>query len=513
MSNVINGQRLSIDSECISQPLITHHSPSPEANLAGAVREYAELDFEDSISYSVADRAQQYRPLLEQNDEALDEYDDLEQKQYRLPSEGGSIFTSFLNMANSIIGAGIIGLPFAFKEAGFWTGLFLLIALTIIVDWTVRLLIHNGKLSGTSTYQDLMEFTFGKPGLIAISIFQFAFAFGGMAAYCVIIGKLKHEIKAPVTNNNVGDTIPHVIRSLFPKVDQVPLLWMLADRNLCISFFTLFVSYPLSLYRDISKLAKTSALALVAIIIIIIAVAIEGPQMPSSIRGSSALRFNIINNEAFQAIAVMSFAFVCHHNSFLIFGSLRQPSLNRFATVTHWSMGIAFFTCLLLAVSGYWAFTDKTVGNILNNFPSDNILINIARLAFGLNMFTTIPLEAFVCREVLETYFWPSAKFDKMRHFLITSVLILTTVAISLLTCNLGIVLELTGAFSATVLAFVLPPLCFLKLSNGPLFHSSKICHWACTIFGLIIMFISTFYSIRKALLPSSSTSNSEVCD
>ncbi|RCH98462.1 hypothetical protein CU097_011572 [Rhizopus azygosporus] len=501
------------DSEYNSQPMITHHSPSPEVNLAGAVREYAELDFEDSISFSVADRAQQYRPLLEQNDEALDEYDDLEQKQYRLPSEGGSIFTSFLNMANSIIGAGIIGLPFAFKEAGFWTGLFLLIALTIIVDWTVRLLIHNGKLSGTSTYQDLMEFTFGKPGLIAISIFQFAFAFGGMAAYCVIIGKLKHEIKVPVTNNNVGDTIPHVIRSLFPKVDQVPLLWMLADRKLCISFFTLFVSYPLSLYRDISKLAKTSALALVAIIIIIIAVAIEGPQMPSSVRGSSALRFNIINNEAFQAIAVMSFAFVCHHNSFLIFGSLRQPSLNRFATVTHWSMGIAFFTCLLLAVSGYWAFTDKTVGNILNNFPSDNMLINIARLAFGLNMFTTIPLEAFVCREVLETYFWPSAKFDKMRHFFITSVLILTTVAISLLTCNLGIVLELTGAFSATVLAFVLPPLCFLKLSNGPLFHSSKICHWACTIFGLIIMFISTFYSIRKALLPSSSTSNSEVCD
>lgn len=97
MSNVINGQRLSIDSECINQPLITHHSPSPEANLAGAVREYAELDFEDSISYSVADRAQQYRPLLEQNDEALDEYDDLEQKQYRLPSEGGSIFTSFVS--------------------------------------------------------------------------------------------------------------------------------------------------------------------------------------------------------------------------------------------------------------------------------------------------------------------------------------------------------------------------------------------------------------------------------
>jgi sodium-coupled neutral amino acid transporter 11 len=28
------------------------------------------------------------------------------------------------------------------------------------------------------------------------------------------------------------------------------------------------------------------------------------------------------------------------------------------------------------------------------------LLINIARVCFGLNMFTTLPLECFVCREV-----------------------------------------------------------------------------------------------------------------
>ncbi|KAI8644771.1 transmembrane amino acid transporter protein-domain-containing protein [Parasitella parasitica] len=405
-------------------------------------------------------------------------------------------------MANSIIGAGIIGLPFAFKEAGFWTGIFLLIALTIIVDWTVRLLMYNGKLAGRSTYQDLMEFAFGRPGLIAISIFQFAFAFGGMCAYCVII----------------GDTIPHVIRSLFPKIHQVPIIWIFADRKLCISFFTLFVSYPLSLYRDISKLAKTSALALAAIIVIIVSVAIEGPSTAAEIRGSPDLMFNFMGNEVFQAIAVISFAFVCHHNSFLIFGSLKQPSLNRFAVVTHWSMGIAFFACFALAVSGYLVFTDKTVGklkaltcfyagNILNNFPSDNSFINIARLAFGLNMFTTIPLEVFVCREVLETFYWPSAPFDTTRHFFITTALILITLIISLLTCNLGIVLELTGGFSATVLAFVLPPLCFLKLSGGSLWDRSKIPHWLCMTLGILIMVLSTFYSLQKVFTPANTAS------
>jgi len=30
----------------------------------------------------------------------------------------------------------------------------------------------------------------------------------------------------------------------------------------------------------------------------------------------------------------------------------------------------------------------------------DDVLINVARLCFGLNMFTTLPLEVFVCREV-----------------------------------------------------------------------------------------------------------------
>ncbi|KAI7894837.1 AAAP amino acid permease [Mucor mucedo] len=431
-------------------------------------------------------------------DSLLDETDLELKQQYKLPSEGGTIFSSFLNMANSIIGAGIIGLPFAFKEAGFWTGIALLIALTVVVDWTVRLLMHNGKLAGRSTYQDLMEFAFGRPGLVAISIFQFAFAFGGMCAYCVII----------------GDTIPHVIRSLFPKISQVPVIWIFGDRRMCISFFTLFVSYPLSLYRDISKLAKTSALALVAIIVIIVSVVIEGPQQSREIRGSDDLMFNVINDEVFQAIAVISFAFVCHHNSFLIFGSLKQPSLNRFATVTHWSMGIAFFTCFALAVSGYLVFTDKTVGNILNNFPSDNILINVARLAFGLNMFTTIPLEAFVCREVIETFYWPGAKFDKMRHFSITTILVLITLTISLLTCNLGIVLELTGGFSATVLAFVLPPMCFLKLATGSIWERGKIPHWLCMIFGIIIMVLSTFYSLQKVFLSSSDTDPStETCN
>lgn len=94
-------------------------------------------------------------------------------------------------------------------------------------------------------------------------------------------------------------------------------------------------------------------------------------------------------------------------------------------------------------------------------------------------MFTTLPLEAFVCREVAETYFWPDEReFNKKRHVLITTALVLSALVgaslslslprlgrarlttlerrtVSLITCDLGFILELAGGFSATALAYL----------------------------------------------------------
>ena len=61
----------------------------------------------------------------------------------------------------------------------------------------------------------------------------------------------------------------------------------------------------------------------------------------------------------------------------------------RFNAITHASTGMSLVCCLLMAVTGYVVFTDKTQGNILNNFSPDDLLINIARFCFGANMSTT----------------------------------------------------------------------------------------------------------------------------
>lgn len=146
-----------------------------------------------------------------------------------------------MNMANSIIGAGIIGQPYAFRQAGMTMGIILLIGLTITVDWTIRLIVINSKLSGADSFQATMQHCFGRTGLIAISVAQWAFAFGGMIAFCII----------------VGDTIPHVLEALIPGLRDVPFLWLLTDRRAVIVLFILGISWPLSLYRDIAKVSVT----------------------------------------------------------------------------------------------------------------------------------------------------------------------------------------------------------------------------------------------------------------
>lgn len=65
------------------------------------------------------------------------------------------------------------------SQAGFFTGIVLLVLLCGITDWTIRLVVVNAKLSGGNTYIEIMHNCFGPSGRAAISLFQFAFAFGG----------------------------------------------------------------------------------------------------------------------------------------------------------------------------------------------------------------------------------------------------------------------------------------------------------------------------------------------
>jgi len=151
--------------------------------------------------------------------------------------------------------------------------------------------------------------------------------------------------------------------------------------------------------------------------------------------------------------------------------------------------------CLLMALSGFLTFGSLTQGNVLNNFPPDNTMVNIARLCFGLNMLTTLPLEAFVCREVMFNYWFPGEPFNRQLHLIFSTSLVVSAMILSLVTCDLGAVFELIGATSACALAYILPPLCYLKLSSRSWKTLPAV---GCVVFGCVVMGISLVQAVVK---------------
>ncbi|XP_077037602.1 putative sodium-coupled neutral amino acid transporter 11 isoform X2 [Agelaius phoeniceus] len=220
-------------------------------------------------------------------------------------NKGGNsdLASAGFNIINSIIGSGIIGLPYSMKEAGFPLGILLLFVVALITDYSIILLIKGGNLSGTKTYQELVKKTYGLVGYLILSILQFLYPFIAMISYNII----------------TGDTLTKV----FQRIPGVGVDNVLTDRHFIILLTTIIFTSPISLYRDIAKLGKVSLLSLVLTIVILVVVMVRAvtfsPEVPKS---ENAWIFAKPN--AVQAVGVMSFGDIfenyCRDDNLATFG-------------------------------------------------------------------------------------------------------------------------------------------------------------------------------------------------
>lgn len=82
---------------------------------------------------------------------------------------------------------------------------------------------------------------------------------------------------------------------------------------------------------------------------------------------------------------------------------------------------------------------------------------------------------------------------------------------VALVTCDLGVMLEITGGVSATALAFIFPAACYLKLISPetPLHSRRKLPAVCCVAFGVTVMAISLFQALGKTWTPEG---NAKIC-
>lgn len=135
-------------------------------------------------------------------------------------------------------------------QSGLWAGIFMLCLAAVLNYTSTTMLITAGEKIGRLNYEELMAASFGDAGTHAFTLFAGVLAFGAMSAYLVI----------------VGDTVPEVL--LASGITTGPL----ADRETVIGIVAIFCVLPLSLLRDLSKLAYTSGISVFADVLLTIIV-------------------------------------------------------------------------------------------------------------------------------------------------------------------------------------------------------------------------------------------------
>ncbi|XP_011499111.1 PREDICTED: putative sodium-coupled neutral amino acid transporter 11 [Ceratosolen solmsi marchali] len=398
------------------------------------------------------------------------------------------------NFINSIIGSGVIGIPYALHQAGFGLGIALLIIVAVLTDYSLILMVRSGHLCGEMSYQGLMRASFGRPGFYILTALQFVYPFIAMVSYNVVVGDTVTKVLIRVTGLGKDNFI--------------------VKREFVIFLATLLVVIPLCLYRNVARLAKISFLSLVCVGFILLAIFIRMDSMSSIVPSHpDSWRFGNLAG-IIPSVGIMAFAFMCHHNTFLIYGSIERATQEKWDVVTHWSLFTSFLIAAAFGIAGYATFTGYVQGDLMENYCWTDDLMNFSRVMFSGTILLTFPIECFVTREVIMTAIRGTDEVENhdayiagsdRKYLIITMAIISVAYLISMSTDCLGIVLELNGILAAVPLAYVLPALCYLKLEDGPLLSPKKL-----PAFGLLMAGI--FAAVSGLLLLIFNNTSSASC-
>jgi solute carrier family 38 (sodium-coupled neutral amino acid transporter), member 11 len=405
-----------------------------------------------------------------------------------LPKVKASIFGTSCNLVNSIVGAGIIGIPYAIAKSGFVLGILLLVLVGYMTDKSLRMLVETATFHpklvglGVLTYEDLMSIPFGRFGTLFVLVNMFIMAYGAMVAYLLII----------------KDTVPTVLGLGDENEAGKGSFW---EREVVMLVTSLLIVVPLSMMRDMATLAFTSLFSVLADAILVLFILVYSP-MTTAIADNggfyqAVIQDNWINAKIFIGLGVLSTAMACQHSAFIVFGSLEHNTSARWAMATFRSVSTATILCLVLGVSGYLGFLQDTKGDILNNFETDSLVANAGRTLLAITMFLTYPMESFVARHVLasilyagdldnESFDSDSGQVIPERKFLgfmgrrerLTLWIYIAVLIPSLFVDDLGPVLSLTGSLGASCVAYIGPGLVYLGI-NGDEFlaYTARLLH------------------------------------
>lgn len=401
------------------------------------------------------------------------------------PAQVGTatVVSCAINLCNTILGAGVLGLPYAFAQCGVTLGLALFVLSGLLSGTGLHLLSACARAVPDGSFDVMADLTV--PALKVLTGLAVALkCFGVGTSYLIVI----------------GDVMPDACRALLCPADQLdcpleaPWVWM-TERPVWILFFAVgFVSW-LVCFKRLDALRVTSGISLITMLYIC-GIVVAYAYLPGldpcvgrgeNCRGEVTYGLPAFNLSILKVVPIFIFGYTCHQNTFTLVNELRNPTQGRCDAF----IAAAVFTCcafyVVVAYSGYHTYGSNVSRDIMAAYPVTRFLA-VGRIGLAFNMAFSYPLQCHPCRNTISSLVWgtPAAELPSHLFYGITFAILTISVSISLAVHDLGLVLALVGATGSTTISYILPGLFYAQYFKE--WHAMRVMACVLVVLGCVLM-------------------------
>ncbi|XP_062133895.1 putative sodium-coupled neutral amino acid transporter 10 isoform X2 [Drosophila sulfurigaster albostrigata] len=360
-------------------------------------------------------------------------------------SHSGHVMT----LANSIIGVGILAMPFCFQKCG----IILSIVLLVLSNWITRIcchyLIKTSLLTRRKSFELLGLHAFGTSGKLLAELCIIGYLIGTCITYFVVVGDLGPQIVCKLFSLDIAEH------------DHLRTVVMIAITICCI--------VPLGMLRNVDSLSAVCTASIGFYVCLMLKIVLESES-------------HIVANDwtekvlywepagVLQCLPIFSMALSCQMQLFEVFDSINNQSLDKLNGIVRNATWICTLVYISVGFFGYVAYCQHTFsGNILINL-SPSFGSDIIKIGFVLSIAFSFPLVIFPCRASIYSLLYRkghvenSSYIPERRFRFITLFIVVFSLCVALVIPSVELIIGLVGSTIGVAICIMFPASSFRKI-------------------------------------------------
>eukprot|EP00768_Dysnectes_brevis_P003009 gnl/Dysnectes_brevis/2181_a2540_2175.p1 GENE.gnl/Dysnectes_brevis/2181_a2540_2175~~gnl/Dysnectes_brevis/2181_a2540_2175.p1 ORF type:complete len:459 (+),score=155.06 gnl/Dysnectes_brevis/2181_a2540_2175:90-1466(+) len=405
--------------------------------------------------------------------ESIDSQLDTIDSEPKIAQGNSSVYSSIFNLSNTIVGSGVLTIPFDLQCTGYGLGMAGLIFVACCSLFSFYMLSFASKRTGLFSYRDIGAALFGPRAGLLVELLVVVYTTGSCCSYPIIM-------RDNMFWWDPSDPTQHTYTII------------------CMWIVVALIVFPLALLPKLDFLRFTSLAALLSvlyIVFVIIVFYLEVNVFGTVVLDPAPGPPQAINSDlvsVFTAFPLLGVAFTAHYNCLNVYAELKERSLARMNKVIGGTGSIIIVLYSAMGMFGYLTFTDLTQDDILKNFaqlPNPSLYVNFANICMLFTIIFSFPMVSFALRKSLLSLVFPkkhtqleegaaegagedgellvgpsASKRDTRRRIIFTVIIVLTASTVASLVDSISTVLSFSSSIAGTSIVYIFPGLFYYKL-------------------------------------------------